>query len=108
MPAHIGYKENETLVREWDIFNNSTQEIRGLELTSIAGDTCSKEYLARNYYYHFPEFLLMPKSSGVITLKDKIFQSIPGVYKCELKMSTTERISAFGHSLTYELAIINS
>ena len=108
VPAQIGYKENETLVREWDIFNNSTQEIRGLQLSSVAGDTCSKEYAARNYYYNFPEFLLMPKARGVVTLRDKVFQSIPGVYKCEMKMSTAERLSMFGPGLTYELAIINS
>lgn len=41
VPGKIGYFEDDILIREWEIFNFSTQEIRNVELTSISGDTCS-------------------------------------------------------------------
>ena len=107
VPEKISYREGDLLIRVWEIFNNSTQEIKNLELMSISGDTCSKFYLARKYYFSFPEFVLLPKSSAVLTLKEKIFQTIPGIYKCQLRMSTVSRISPFGPLLTYELAIVN-
>ena len=107
-PEKIGYKEGDLLVREWEIFNNSSQELTDIELTSISGDTCSKLYSARKYAYSFPDFIIKPKSYGKLILKDKIFQSIPGIYKCEMKMSTSSRFSDFGPIFKYELVILNN
>jgi Zinc finger, ZZ type len=108
IPQKIGYNEGEILIREWEIFNESNQPITHLELTSVSGDTCSKLYTARAYHYSFKEFFCGPKSSAIITLKDKIFQSIPGIYKCEMAMTTNQRISQFYPILKYELAILNN
>jgi hypothetical protein len=39
-PERIAYRDGETLIRQWEVFNNSTQEIREILLNCISGDLC--------------------------------------------------------------------
>lgn len=108
VPERIGYRNDDILVRSWEIFNNSTQEINGLELTCISGDTCSKVYLAKKYNFYYSDVIIWPKTGRIITIKERIFQPIKGIHKCQLRMSTLERCSTFGPILMYELYILPS
>jgi hypothetical protein len=40
-PDRISYKNGDNFIRQWEIFNNSTQTIDSILMEVIGGDACS-------------------------------------------------------------------
>lgn len=105
-PEKICYKNGETLIRQWEIFNNSCDKITDMMLVCNGGDSCSNFYAVKTYKIEFPGVTILPLSYGVVTLKDFVFQPIPGVYTAEFQLCTLSRVSIFGPSFSYTLAVV--
>ena len=105
-PEKIYYKNGEVLIRQWEIYNDSIDKISDMMLCCIGGDSCSTVYLVKNYKIDIAGVTILPLSYGIVTIKDTVFQPIPGVYSAEFQLCTLSRISVFGPVFSYTLAVV--
>lgn len=105
-PEKICYKNGDVLIRQWEIYNDSCDKISDMMLVCIGGDSCSIVYLVKNYKIDFAGVTILPLSYGIVTIKDTVFQPIPGVYSAEFQLCTLSRISIFGPIFSYTLAVV--
>ena len=105
-PEKLAYHPGEKFQRMWNIFNIGNEPISDFYITCIAGDCCSKHYIANHPSYDFPGITIEPRSSKDIPVNDVITQQTPGYYKSEWVIASTDRMNSFGPTLFMEIFVL--